>query len=268
MIYINLESNPPDLQWIKKADTVTAKLIAEGDAIKRNELIKTYSKLWGELKDFLSALSHEKCWYTESKNPGSYCHVDHFRPKTEAIDEIGNDIGGYWWLAFDWMNYRYSGPAANVKKSSYFQVIQDQAKKYGDNIKKEQILFLDPINFSDPDHLAFNNEGMAQPKSSDKKSINYLRAEYSIRRLNINFYKIVDSRKGFYNKATITILKIEKLLSEEAINPDYGRQQDISDLMKSLWEMCCRNAEYSAAVKYCLRSTGHEWALKIIAKAA
>ena len=268
MIYINLENNPPDPEWIKKADAITDKLILEKDPIKRNKIIDKNAKLWGELKDFLSALSHEKCWYTESKNAGSYCHVDHFRPKKEAIDEIGKDIGGYWWLAFDWMNYRYSGPAANVKKNAYFHVLLNKASNYGDNINKEQILFLDPINFTDPDHLAFDNEGMAQPKSPDKKSMSFIRAEYSIRKLNINYYRLVERRKEFYRKATGKILKIEKLLREEAINPDHARQQDISNLMGLLWQMCCSNAEYSASVKYCLKSTGFDWALKIIAKAA
>lgn len=268
MIYINLENNPPPPEWIKIADSVTDELIAEKDPIKRNKIIDKHAKLWGELKDFLSALSYEKCWYTESKNAGAYCHVDHFRPKKQAIDELGKDKGGYWWLAFDWMNYRYSGPAANVKKKSFFQVHLNNALNYGDNVKKEQILFLDPINFTDPDHLAFDNEGMAQPKSSDKESVNFIRAEYSIRRLNINYYKLVERRKEFYREATGKILEIEKLLKEEDINADYDRQQNISNLMKSLWLMCCSNAEYSAAIKYCLKSTGRDWALKIIAKAA
>lgn len=268
MIYIDLENNPPDPEWIRKADLVTDKLIAENDPAERNKIIDGNAKLWRDLKDFLSSLSHEKCWYTESKNAGAYCHVDHFRPKKEAIDEIGKDRGGYWWLAFDWFNYRYSGPAANVKKNAFFQVHLNKALNYGDNIRKEQILYLDPINFTDPDHLAFDNEGMAQPKSADKKSLSFIRAEYSIRRLNINYYKLVERRKEFYREATGKILEIEKLLKEQDINADYEREQDIAKLMKSLWQMCCCNAEYSAAIKYCLKSTGRDWAVGIVDKAA
>lgn len=268
MIYIDLENNPPKKDWIDRADAVTAELIAESDTIKRNSIIDKNAKLWGELKEHLASLSYEKCWYTESKNAGSYCHVDHFRPKKEAIAEDGDNKGGYWWLAFEWMNYRYSGPAANVKKNAYFHVVSEKASKYGDNIKKEQILFLDPIQFTDPDHLSFDNEGMAKPKSPDKKSLSYQRADYSIKRLNLNYPTIVDTRKDFYRVASNKIILIEKYLKLEEINQDDERQRDISQLMKELWEMCCRKAEYSAAIKYCLKSTGHDWALEIVAKAA
>lgn len=202
MIFIDLENNPPSPEWFAKADAVTNALLAENDATKRNLLIDKNTKLWGELKDHLAALSNEKCWYTESKNAGGYCHVDHFRPKKEAVDENGKPYEGYWWLAFDWTNYRYSSPASNIKKKAYFQIVKDRAAKYGDNIKKEQHLFLDPINFTDPDLLAFDNEGMAKPKLADKTLIGYQKAEYSIQRLNLNFPKIVNQRKDFYRKAT------------------------------------------------------------------
>ncbi|KZS40425.1 hypothetical protein AWE51_05600 [Aquimarina aggregata] len=268
MIYINLENAPPSPEWIKKADDVTAKLVAEGDSEKRNEIIEKNAKIWGELKDHLSKLSHDKCWYTESKNAGGYCHVDHFRPKKKAIDENGDDKGGYWWLAFDWMNYRFSSPASNTKKNAYFHVTKNKAVKYGDNINKEHYMLLDPIKFTDPDLLAFDNEGMAQPKSPNKNTIDYKRACYSILRLNLNYYKIVEQRKDYYRKATNKIFKIKNLLKLQDVNLDYDREIEIGDLMKELWEMCCRNSEYSAAVKYCLKSTGEDWAIGIVNKAA
>lgn len=268
MIYIDLENNPPSAEWITEAGAVTSALLAETNPLKQKEIIKKHQALWGELKDHLSTLSNEKCWYTESKNAGGHCHVDHFRPKNEAIDEKGTDQGGYWWLAFDWMNYRYSSPASNTKKNSYFQVLKDKCLKYGDNIKKEQHLFLDPIKFTDPDLLAFDNEGMAKPKLSDKTSIGYQKAEYSIRRLNLNFPKIVDQRKDYYRIATGKILKIQSLLKQQAAVEDYDREIEIGELMKTLWEMCSSKAEYSASIKYCLKSTGQDWAIGIVNKAA
>lgn len=268
MIFIDLENNPPSADWITKADAVTTELLAETDPVKQKAIIKKNQKLWGKLKDHLAALSNEKCWYTESKNAGGYCDVDHFRPKSEAIDEHGHDQGGYYWLAFDWMNYRYSSPAANKKKNSYFQVVKDKAMKYGDNLKKEQHLYLDPVNFTDPDLLAFDNEGMAKPKLSDKASIGYQKAEYSIRRLNLNFPKIVDQRKDYYRRATSKILKIQNLLKQQEVAEDYDRGIEIGELMKALWEMCSSKAEYSASIKYCLKSTGQDWAIGIVNKAA
>lgn len=268
MIFIDLENNPPDQAWITKADAITQELINELDSDKRNSIIDRNEKLWGELKDYLADLSFKKCWYTESVNAGAHCHVDHFRPKKEAIDEKKIDQGGYWWLAFEWLNYRYSGPAANVRKKSYFHVNANKANTYGDSVEAEDILFLDPTEINDPDYLAFDNEGRVIPKSVDKTSRAYLRAEYSIRRLNLNFESLKEARRDLFRIASIKINRVDKLLSLQAKHFDQTRENTIKANMKELWKMACRNAVYSAAIKFCLKSSGKEWALEIVAKAA
>ena len=87
MIYIDLENNPPPQDWIDRAEIVTQELIAETDLVIRNKIIDTNQPLWHELRIHLASLYNDKCWYTESINSGAHCHVDHFRPKKEVIDE-------------------------------------------------------------------------------------------------------------------------------------------------------------------------------------
>ena len=100
MIYIDLENNPPSQDWIDMADIVTQELVDTVDSVLRNQIIDANQPLWNELKNHLSSLNNDKCWYTESINSGAHCHVDHFRPKKEVIDENGVKTEGYWWLAF------------------------------------------------------------------------------------------------------------------------------------------------------------------------
>jgi len=268
MIYIDLENNPPSQDWIDRANIVTQQLIVAQDNATRNTIIDNNQDLWSELKNYLATLSHNKCWYTESINPGAHCHVDHFRPKKEVIDEDGNTTSGYWWLAFDWLNYRFSGPAPNIRKKSYFHVVANRALNYGDVCENEDILFLDPIDINDPDELAFTNEGLVKPKSDDIQSRNFKRVNYSIKRLNLNAPTLIDVRKDKFNKASTLIININRLLALQNQNFDISRKNNISKLMKELWEMCARKSEFSATVKYCLKSTGLDWALEIVAKAA
>lgn len=100
MIYIDLENNPPAPEWMEKANKLTQQLIAEPDFQKKKQIIDDNAKVWGEIKKHLLSLSHQKCWYSEAKEKYSYYHVEHFRPKKRAIDDKGQDKGGYWWLAF------------------------------------------------------------------------------------------------------------------------------------------------------------------------
>lgn len=268
MIYIDLENNPPSQEWIDRADAITQQLIATQDDVARNTIIDNNQPLWNELKGHLSALSNNKCWYTESVNAAAHCHIDHFRPKKEVVDDDGNTTTGYWWLAFDWLNYRFTGPAPNVRKKSYFQVIANRALQYGDVYENEDILFLDPIDINDPDELAFTNEGLVKPKSDDIQSQNFKKVNYSVKRLNLNAPTLIDVRKDKYNKAITLVKKIERLVAQQNQNFDISRKNTISGYMKELWEMCGRKSEFSAAVKYCLKSTGLDWANSIVEKAA
>lgn len=268
MIYIDLENNPPSQDWIDNADIVTQQLIAAQDDPTKNAIIDNNKNLWNELKTHLMALSNNKCWYTESTNAAAHCHVDHFRPKKEVIDEDGNTTSGYWWLAFDWLNYRFAGPAPNIRKKSYFHVVANRALNYGDVCENEDILFLDPIDINDPDELAFTNEGLVKPKSDDVQSRNFKRVTYSVKRLNLNAPTLIDVRKDRYNRASTLVKKIDRLVALQNHNFDISRKNTISSYMKELWEMCARKSEFSAAVKYCLKSSGFDWANSIVEKAA
>ncbi|MDL2265147.1 hypothetical protein LJC57_01815 [Parabacteroides sp. OttesenSCG-928-G07] len=268
MIYIDLENNPPSQDWINRADAITQELIAAKDEAARNIIIDKNENLWKELKEHLAALSNNKCWYTESINAAAHCHVDHFRPKKEVIDENNKTTSGYWWLAFDWLNYRFAGPAPNVRKKSYFHVIANRALNYGDVCENEDILLLDPIDIDDPDELAFTNEGLVEPKSIDTQSRNFKKVSYSIKRLNLNAATLIDVRKDKYSRANGLIIRINRLLTLQNQNFDISRKNEIGQLIKILWEMCSRKSEFSAAVKFCLKSSGLDWALAIIAKAA
>jgi uncharacterized protein (TIGR02646 family) len=262
MIHIDLENNPPPIEWINRADAITQQLLAAPDGAARNEIIDDNQELWRELSEHLSNLSHRKCWYSESINDGAYCHVDHFRPKKKAIDESGNDQGGYWWLAFEWRNYRFSAPATNVPKRDYFHVNANKACTPADAIEAEDVMLLDPIEIDDPPKLSYDIEGKANPKSRDPNSRDYKQAEYTIRRLKLNV-KFLDSRKDKYRRATNLMRDLSRLLHLQQQQFDAARRQTIKSKMLELKTLANARSEYSAAVRYCLSTSPYDWARDI-----
>ena len=65
---------------------------------------------WRILKIWLANLSDDKCWYCESKILRPNSDVDHFRPKAGVTCERQPlaEHDGYYWLAYDWQNFRLS----------------------------------------------------------------------------------------------------------------------------------------------------------------
>ena len=129
MIFIDRTGFAPDDAWLQKADRITRELLEAETLEQKHKIIDDNERLWGELKDVLMELSHQKCWYSESKDTFSYYHVDHFRPKKKAIGIDKKDKGGYWWLAFNWTNYRISGAVGNVNKRDKFAVYRSKANE-------------------------------------------------------------------------------------------------------------------------------------------
>lgn len=264
MIFVDYLNNPPPDAWIVRADIATAQIIAAATSEDRAIIIRRNSGLWGELKSHLSLLKNRKCWYTESINDGAHCHIDHFRPKTNALDENGVNQGGYWWLTFDWQNYRYSGPVSNVRKKDYFPVLSNKVNAYGGNTNLEQILLLDPLVIADTWKLSFDGvEGKILPKATDKNSLDFKRAEYSIERYNLNDEGLKEGRRQKYGRAKNLINESAKLLKLQTVTYDLARENDIIKIWIELKELANPNSEYSATVKYCLKSSGHDWALDI-----
>lgn len=263
MIFVNIDNHEPDEDWLNRADALTGQLLIAATPADRTVIIEANENMWGELKQHFCDVLHRKCWYSESINDFAHCHVDHFRPKSRAIDEDGANQGGYWWLAFNWRNYRYSAPAGNVRKKDYFHVNANKANLPADALENEDIRFLDPTEPEDPNKLKFNNEGIISPKETDVVSRDYIQAEYTIRRMNLNMEGLKEGRKDKYRKTARLIRQVEKLLSLQRVTFDMARRQNIKAKQLELLELAGKSSEYSAAVKYCLRECGHGWALDI-----
>jgi uncharacterized protein (TIGR02646 family) len=260
--HINIDdlSLPPD--WEDRAKKVLDKLV-EADPSTRKQLISDNTALWGELKTALSALSNGKCWYCDSRQIRSDNAVDHFRPKNGVADCKGHE--GYWWLAFDWRNYRFSCTYCNSRrkgentsggKGDQFPLIDEalRALKWGDNWNAEQPMLLDPTQAADPELLWFYIDGTPQPKfGEDEDKIKHKRATISIRLYHLDEERLEEKRRDLYQQLSRLVTRGNEALDDAAQTKDAivkaRAKKRFADVVNEIRGVISDSAELSSVAK-------------------
>lgn len=132
---------------------------------------------WGNpaVVSALRSVVGNKCWYSEVYLGGADPNVDHFRPKGRVVEvdnllkKTGQDWYGYWWLAFEILNFRLTSQHANQRrvdetteggKADFFPVLGARAPEgtaYAQIF--EDVLPLDPCSASDVSLMWFDPDG-------------------------------------------------------------------------------------------------------------
>lgn len=271
MIHINIDEKRPSDEWCEKAERITKQLRKLGSHKERKELIKKHSGMWTELKKGLSDLSYGKCWYSEARDIVSDYHVDHFRPKNSAKELDGTSRDGYWWLAFEWSNYRIAGGIINSShrsadgdtrgKHDFFPLKEGSpiANSPTCDLEDEIIYLLDPTDPDDPLLLTFDESGYSQPAAFEG-TWGYERAKESIRLFHLNYGALVDERKRIWKNCELSINRAQNLMLELSEKPSVTKKNRLKDELRSLREMISREAELSSTARAYLLSSGIPWA--------
>lgn len=165
----------------------------------------TESKLWTDAKDALAAVSYDKCWYCECKQERSDMHVDHFRPKNRISGAVGHP--GYWWLAFDWRNFRLACVFCNCVredrerhesggKGSKFPIIEPPPRMRRTSSPTDRPKLLDPVILTEVDLLRFRPNGVPEPASKDEDSEEFKRADETISVFNLRHTRLKRAREA------------------------------------------------------------------------
>jgi 5-methylcytosine-specific restriction endonuclease McrA len=262
MRYIDTTEFSPTQEWLQQADQVTAALKVAADAEERRKLLKKYESLWTEQKLNLSSISCGKCWYCESKQVRSDNAVDHFRPKSRVKDVKAH--GGYWWLAFDWENYRYTCTYCNsLRKSATtsggkqdFFPLQDEKKRaYNekDNHKREVPVLLDPTRTLDFWLLAFAEDGSVGPTvDREKDPFNYERAINSIERYHLMHPDLVQQRVVRLKEVTRWVKEADEAQKLFDQTGEGSARDSAENRIRDIRRRLLPEAEYSMAVKHLL----------------
>jgi uncharacterized protein (TIGR02646 family) len=231
-------------------DVAVARRKALTDGLKKT----SRQKIWKDLAPKLGELSNFKCWYSESKNSGSDKDVDHFRPKGSVAEDSEHE--GYWWLAFDWLNYRYSCTWCNQRrvdienrtdggKWDHFPLRAGsfRAKKEGDDHDDEEVELLDPIDPHDWKLLTFRSDGQPTPAKREGTR-EHDRAKASIWFYHLDRQEFVKDRRELSRRIQRLVQYMETLriqISNQKMRKLYKDQE------KELLRLIDKNSEYSAA---------------------
>jgi uncharacterized protein (TIGR02646 family) len=209
----------------------------------RSKAISAKSKVWSDAGKVLRKLSGEKCWYCETDEVRSDMPVDHFRPKNSVVECDGKHPG-YWWLAFEWENYRLACTYCNSRrvfedseggKHDHFPLLDEKKRafKNGDE-GKESPLLLDPCDVDDVDCLTFIGTGQAWETERNKKRNDYKRANKSIELYHLNQQKAVRER---HRIAIKTKDRVERIAEIFEVKKDDRTPQQTKDLKRLTAEL-------------------------------
>lgn len=275
MIYINIEGKKPPDDWCYKAEELTKKLNGLDSTEERKKLIDKNKDLWRELKTWLLQLSHDKCWYSEAKEIFSFYDIDHFRPKSCAKQLDDTKREGYWWLAFDWRNYRISGNIGNRPhrgeddrvrgKRDYFPLKTGSSVAISPeyDLRDEIIYLLDPTDPDDPLLLTFDESGYPKPAASDE-TWGCKRAKVTIELLHLDYRPLVDERKKIWTNCSLLIREAQNSMGGQSEVISATEQEKVKNIFKKLREMVSEKAELSSTARACLLSSGKLWARNIV----
>ena len=131
------------------------------------------------VKDVLIEMHHWKCCYCEAKKyERGELQIEHFRPKgavRQSVDDR-NEYPGYYWLAYSWENLLLACQACNTKKGTKFPLSNpdQRARSHHDDLKIEQILFVNPAEDDPRDHIRFQNDTPYPLTERGRQTINDL----------------------------------------------------------------------------------------------
>lgn len=266
MIRINMDGKIPPKDWIGRAKALTQKLNNAANHEERCKIIEKNKAVWGELKQWLLEQSQNKCWYTEARNDSSYFEVEHFRPKKWRKDSDNPAFYGYWWLAFEWTNYRVCGNAPNRKKGAFFPLHSNSRRASEDRqdlVEDEIFCLLDPTEPNDPMHLSFDEKGDAIP-SPGFEGWEKERAEVSIERYGLNnLPQLCEGRRRVWQECRSILNQLVALYSKNQKTPTSACRTSIKEKTIQLRAKTKRDQPFSAVARECLNASGIPWAPRI-----
>lgn len=266
--------NPPyatytPQKWHDHLNKAKTELENASDGEARNKIFARYSHLWSYVKSYLSARSYGTCWYCETKVHSYPGDIDHYRPKGR-VDKV-TDHPGYWWLAFEWRNWRFVCRYCNsLNKDTETGEVSGKADKFPlldnnehrriknpadydeyDDLWSENPALLDPTEQQDTGLITFTSEGVPEPSEPDQERITYKRAKISIEAYFLDSSRLKNERKRIYVRVKRLVEKYNRHMCKWETEHNRSDYTIARDAGRALGRMIAPDAEYSmTAISY------------------
>lgn len=274
-------------KWRERLQAVQASLQNAKTSRERGEIIDKNGDLWSEVKFYMRRHSHGKCWYCEAKIKGFPGDIDHYRPKKRVTEALDHE--GYWWLAFEWRNWRFVCRLCNSDnkdqetghvsgKANHFPLVDDDESRrvknpedcdYEDLWRRERPALLDPTVQEDIGLITFTSEGVAVPAETDESLIKHKRARQTIEVYHLDRSALNNDRKKVYIQAERQVrayLKHQTRWERDQTDEDHEKAYEAR---KALALLIAHDAEYSETAiaylrEYFLRHPQETWILTLL----
>ncbi|GGJ59804.1 hypothetical protein [Deinococcus roseus] len=198
MRHIPYSGRLPDPTWVEAAKQKAQKIETYATMEEKKKFLQKDStaKAWGAFKDWLLSFSHDKCWFSDTTAAYFPFEIEHFRPKSKVKEDNGTESEGYWWLAFEWKNFRICGKLGNSKKGSLFPLSAGCSRATcAAELPREQPILIDPTRIMDVRLVGFNLEGEMIPSSEATTPHHRMRIEKTRDIMNLDLPKLVALRR-------------------------------------------------------------------------
>lgn len=225
-----------------------------GDLKNRNDYIETRSAHWGKLKEWLKVLSNGKCWFSEVKELYSHYDVEHFRPKAKTKAKDGSERDAYWWLSFDYTNYRLCGNVGNRKKGNWFPLREGSliSSFQTQNEESEEPYLLDPADADDVSLISFDLEGKVIP-SPGVSAWEEMRVKETIKRLKLNEHNdLAEARRKVWLAVSSEIDEYIKYKAKCRNGGNPAAKDRVKTHCVNIRNMTLASAELSSVARWCI----------------
>ena len=182
-----------------------------------------------------------------------YAHydVEHFRPKKEAKNLNGVSRDGYWWLAFDYTNFRICGNVGNRKKGGWFPLRAGSLCSTYDKPceESEEPFFIDPINRADVNLIGFDNEGKLIPWP-DASAWDAHRVRETANRLKLNEHKdLAEERRKLLQNIERLVYRFYLATARCAEGNNPGAKQKAEGIARQIEDITSPGASLSSVAR-------------------
>lgn len=228
------------------------------------------NNIWSELYPALSTLSGNKCWYSEAPESSSEWEIEHYRPKAESKDENGAVIrdDGYWWLSYNWQNFRLAGSLVNklrkdrfenesdvYGKGNYFPLENNKnvANPEDTSCDSEQPLLIDPIKPRDVTLISFDKNGEPYPTYNEDDSPFYnKKAILSIKYYGLQHSPLSRGRRKIWSNCETVVNSAHNYIKNN-INDLVRREEKIDECYLQLYKYTKKSEPYTMVVRNFIR---------------
>lgn len=252
---VKLSGSPPQ-DWVDEANAITTQMRMANSSDQRKAIIEKHEGLWRDdrIRGWLLSQFNNKCWYSEAYESVSSIHVDHYRPKGRLKEFLGGDtVDGYWWLAFEWTNYRICGQLLNVKKGDLFPVVEGPRGTADGTVKLqlESPTLIDPIDQDDVALISYekDEDGCLAVTATGINDVDKDRVKHSIEILGLNRLDRLNQKRAMLWESCLR--EIAEYTAPTAAQT--LRKVSQASARSRLKQMVAYEAEFSSVVVACLQ---------------